>query len=63
MARSGTHRITTVCHKGIRNNSVFIFEMENLKSPHFGGLKNAKISQILRLVIFGDTVICQVVTA
>ena len=52
MARSGTHRITTVCHKGIRNNSVFIFEMENLKSRHSEGLKSVKIPQILRLAFF-----------
>ena len=41
----------------------FFGKTENLKSPHSGGLKSAKIPQILRLAIFGDTGICQVVNA
>jgi len=34
-----------------------------LKIPHSGGLKSVKIPQILRLAIFGDTGIYQVVSA
>ena len=44
-------------------NYDFFCKTENLKSPHSGGLKSAKIPQILRLAIFGDTGIFQVVTA
>ena len=41
----------------------FSGKTENLKLAHSGGLKNAKIPQILRLAILGDTGICQVVNA
>ena len=42
---------------------LYFGKTENLKSTHSGGLKNAKIPQILRLAIFGDTGIYQVVSA
>ena len=42
---------------------LYFGKTENLKSPHSGGLKSVKIPQILRLAIFGDTGIFQVVTA
>ena len=41
----------------------FSGKTENLKSPHSGGLKSVKIPQILRLAIFGDTGILQVINA
>ena len=41
---------------------LYFGKTENLKSPHSGGLKSVKIPQILRLAIFGDTGICQVIT-
>ena len=42
---------------------LYFGKTENLKSRHSGGLKSVKIPQILRLAIFGDTEICQAVTA
>ena len=42
---------------------LYFGKTENLKSPHFEGLKSVKIPQILRLAIFGDTGIYQVVSA
>ena len=42
---------------------LYFGKTENLKSRHSEGLKSAKIPQILRLAIFGDTGICQVVNA
>ena len=42
---------------------LYFGKTENLKSTHSGGLKSVKIPQILRLVIFEDTGIFQVVTA
>ena len=41
----------------------FFSKTENLKSRHSEDLKSVKIPEILRLAIFGDTGICQVVTA
>ena len=42
---------------------LYFGKTENLKSRHSGGLKSAKIPQILRLAIFGDTRIRQVASA
>ena len=42
---------------------LYFGKTENLKSPHSEGLKSVKIPQILRLAIFGDTGIYQVVSA
>ena len=41
---------------------LYFGKTENLKSRHSGGLKSVKIPQILRLAIFGDTGIYQVVS-
>ena len=42
---------------------LYFGKTENLKSPHYEGLKSVKITQILRLAIFGDTGILQVINA
>ena len=42
---------------------LYFGKTENLKSPHSEGLKSVKIPQILRLAIFGDTGILQVINA
>ena len=44
-----------LCWGWVARNYDFFCKTDNLKSPHSGGLKNAKIPQILRLGFSGDT--------